>query len=902
MKIRTLLICSALTAGCFCSVYSQTDSLLNGKWHQSAPKESSVSTEGGAVRIRVLGERGMHGAYQRSVKLKPKQDYVFSADVSGDRDGIAYLSVKLIRGKKEIARFSSRRSGTVSRKLVVPFNTGDAEDVQILLRTILNPEFIGGEAVFRNLKLEEKKPLQPPAPAPRTELVPGYEVCSIYRNGLNASEEKQFQGRVFYREKGSAEWLPALDLVFVPTEKAARGSIVRLKENTAYELKLELVDAGKAETLILPFRTKTASVPIAKTVVLNGDNFKGHLVISEGGTPDGYIRYTAGPGFVLRGIPGKREVILLDQADYVILDGLTVRGNDNENGIHVAGGANIQILNCDIAGYSLVGTHRPELDGKYYNEKGRALNYHSGIRIRRVSDVLVERNYIHDPKAPTNPWFYSHPAGPNAVFVEQVASLTMRYNDFVGNDLTRWNDAVEGGGNGAEWGGFFRDGEIRGNYFALGNDDGIELDGGQMNARLFDNKIEYTFCGVSTAPCLKGPSYIFGNLFTNPGDVFGRSGAALKNNYGDKRCGVGRIFYFNNTATGNFAGISSFNASGKEGVKALFINNVLSFPSRSALSDPVFTSRIYFSNNLLYGGTSWQDAFRRKAEHGRPSLLAEAQFTNRERGDFSLKAGSPGAGASEEIPNFQVKGADLGAPAALDLPYRPLGFHTDKSSLQFNEQKTADTVTITADRNYQGRFRVVKNEATDYLTVKPSSGVLNPGGSVVLKITVDPSKLNVAKKHNAAFLIRAENGLSRPVSLTMDNSRNAALVKRSRKDVVYASSVSEQKDGGQTIEFKIPRTGRYYLFAFDKGNAYAVNVSINGAPLKKAVFYAPAASGSVWTWKALRTEPDSNRPLECKQGETLRVDVKQRANFSYQIRNAALAASPEELLFTPEAE
>ena len=33
------------------------------------------------------------------------------------------------------------------------------------------------------------------------------------------------------------------------------------------------------------------------------------------------------------------------------------------------------------------------------------------IRIMNESQLP----YIHDPKARTNPWFYSHPAGPNAV-------------------------------------------------------------------------------------------------------------------------------------------------------------------------------------------------------------------------------------------------------------------------------------------------------------------------------------------------------------------------------------------------------------------------------------------------------------------------------------------------------
>lgn len=896
MNTKQWLICAVLAASVFCAA----DSLLSGKWHNNAPKQTTVNVENETVCIRVDGTLPLHGSWQRSIQLPKNRDYVFSADVSGDQPNIAYLSVKLFRNKKEIARFSSRRNETFKRNLAVPFSTKDADKVQLLLRTILQPEFAGGKAFFRNLKLEEKKPAPPPAPAARLEIVPGYEVCSFYLNRLNANAENQFRCRVSYRKKGTAGWLPALDPVFIPPEKAARGSIVKLQENTEYELKLEISDAGKNETEIVPFRTKTPDVPVARTVVLNKNNFKGHLVIQDEGSPAGYIRYTAAPGFVLRGIPGKQEVILLDQAKYVILDGLTIRGNDNMHALHVAGGNHLQIVNCDIAGYSLTGTHRPELDGKYFNEKNRPLNYHSGIRIRHAADVLVERNYIHDPKAPTNPWFYSHPAGPNAVFVEHAAALAMRYNDFIGNDLTRWNDAVEGGGNGHEWGGFFRDGEIKGNYFVLANDDGIELDGGQMNARMFQNKIEYTFCGVSTAACMKGPSYIFENLFVNPGDVFDRSNAALKNNLGNRLCGVGRIFYFNNTAAGRFVGASQFNASGKEGTKAVFINNVFALPGRSLFYDAVFRDPLYFSNNMLYGRALPQEAFYKNARHGKPSILTEARFTAPERGNFSLKAGTAGIGASEEIPNFQTKGSDLGAPA--ELPYRPLGFHTDKSALQFNGQKLTDTVTVSANQNWKGCFRVMKNDATDYLSVNPSNGVLNPGASVVLTVTVDPSKLKLAKEHKAVFLIRAENGLSRPVSFTMDNSRDATLAKQARQNVIYASSISKQNNGRQTIEFKVPRTGRYYLFAFTSGSTYAVNASFNGSPMTKAVFFSPGMSRPGKSWKGLHPAQSPNRPFGLKQGETFRIDVEQRANFKYSIYNAALAATPEELLFAPEVE
>ena len=309
--------------------------LLSGNWQSGTPKESDVKVENEAVRIRVLSEQNQHGAYQKMLTLPEGKEYVFSARVSGDRAGMAYLSVKLFRGNREIRRFSSPLNQAFSRTLSVAFSTKESGDVQILLRTIHSRENVGAEAVFRDLKLEEKTP---PVTA-ELEIVPGYEVCSIYLNSLSSSSGEQFRGSVFFREKGAAQWLPALDLVFVPTEKTARGSIVKLREGTEYEGKLEISDAGTTKIRHFRFRTKSPSVPIAKTVVLNRNNFNGHLLIQEEGSPDGYIRYTAEAGFVLRGVPGRKEVILLDNAKYIILDGLTIRGNQNDTAFISMGGS-----------------------------------------------------------------------------------------------------------------------------------------------------------------------------------------------------------------------------------------------------------------------------------------------------------------------------------------------------------------------------------------------------------------------------------------------------------------------------------------------------------------------------------------------------------------------------------
>lgn len=54
------------------------------------------------------------------------------------------------------------------------------------------------------------------------------------------------------------------------------------------------------------------------------------------------------------------------------------------------------------------------------------------------------------------------------------------------------------------------------NYLAFSQDDGLEMDGGQCNIRLYNNCIEQARVGISTAPNIKGPSYLIGVFALHP--------------------------------------------------------------------------------------------------------------------------------------------------------------------------------------------------------------------------------------------------------------------------------------------------------------------------------------------------------------------------------------------------
>lgn len=730
---------------------------------------------------------------------------------------------------------------------------------------------------------------------------PGYEICG-FEIPFRALEKTVQEIRVLFREKGGTVWKKGFSPVRIPQEGVFRGSLSHLKENTAYEYSI----CDGVSEITGTFITRKTDLPIAKEIVLSNQNFDGELLITEGGSPDGYIRYTMEPGGILQGKKGRFAVIRIMDASHIILDGLTVRGNQNFHGIHLENARDIHILNCDISGYAIRGIQRPDRDGKYYSDsERRPWNFHSGVYLLKSEDIRIERCYIHDPAGQANSWFHSHPSGPNAVMVYEVKNLALRYNDFIGNDRERWNDAVEDGANGSPKGGPFQNAEIKGNYFVFTNDDGMELDGGQRNANVFYNKFESFFCGISTAPCLQGPSYIYDNLFVSPGDQFGQSNVAFKNNFSIK--GYGKVHFIGNTVVGACNGFSTFSGMGKNMEKAFFCNNLFSL-SGTLFYDGVFRDRIVFDSNLVRCNSQEtihqvQEKIREEAVVSKPSLYAQPLFEC-EGGTFMLSADSPGRGMAQRLPNFQEEfGADPGAVRRFELPFRPIDLMVNKRYLVFDETVLEQDVLLSAGKNFQGHFFIRKNAASDYFSIFPESGYLRPGETKRLKVRMDPQKLMVAKRHKAVFLIRNEFGFSRPVFLEFDNSKNRNLVRLNRKGVLYADKIEPRSNGETTLEFKIPKTGNYYLFLFTKDSPYAIDISSDGAVFLKGRLYG--SRFREWCWQAILPEQkniSANRPFSLKEGNTFKVVLRQRWGWKYQIRNAALAEFPEQMLYAPEVE
>ena len=736
------------------------------------------------------------------------------------------------------------------------------------------------------------------------EIVPLFNTCSFYfkspkRDGL----------AVVYRRK-NGPWLRAYTPVYVKEDGMYRGSIVDLEEDTPYGLRITAPNGDVLAQQV--FRTWRSRVPIRRTINLDETTFTGRLIVRESGSPQGWIKITGKEGFVLQ---NDREgpLIELYKAKYVMLEGLTLRGGLQE-AISIKRCEHVRVVNCDIAGWGRIGTQRFDRDGKYYTESGSAINWDSAILVSKSIGTVVERCYIHDPVSTANSWYYSHPAGPQAVGMDKSRSTVLRYNDFIGSDEHRWNDAVEGAGNFHIDGGFDRDGDIYGNMVCFANDDALEIDGGQTNVRVFLNKFEGCLCGVSIQGCMSGPSYVFRNLLVNMGDERELAGQTIKtSSHANGPSAVS--FLSNNTCHGQSRDLNL-----PHNLRIVARNNI--FAGRSAISGRARSPQSDCDYNLLSTGQPGDEA------HG---ILGKPDFVDANAGLFALRRTSKAVGHGIAVDNFALDAdgrPDMGAiPFGSDLvlPVRPIPVVLDCYQLVFSasdvESARAGTVSATVrDQASSTPFRIARNDAFDWFNVTPEAGVLKPGRTTTFSVTLRPEKMTTRTLYRGAFLIRLQSGYSRPVMVyarsgivpnVKPTSRDAWVTyieaeepdNQSAYKTVTDPEASQQKclhlsgpSGKDSAEyrFSVPKTGRYFLLLRVKsdeptGSHDSLYFGIDNGAFDRAQLRAAAS----WGWSM--AAHNSQMSLICLQAFELAAGehvVKLAPRESMHIDLVAITDNP----------
>jgi hypothetical protein len=309
--------------------------------------------------------------------------------------------------------------------------------------------------------------------------------------------------RVRYRAAGAAEWREGYPLVYDQREKQYRGSLVGLKPDTPYDIRLE---AG-GERAEFQARTLSENFPVGKTTFLPGGTTDQTLNIREGGTEKGWHLVTpAAEARFVSDVFNLSDYNIVVAAEYVIIRGLELK-NAGVDGVLIRPGIqHVVVEDCHITGWGRIGGARmwgvtTGMDSGIYAEKD-------------AGHLVIQRNLIEYPRGGSNDWESGHPDGPQGIsLIDSRGGNIIRYNTIRSTEDHGFNDGFGGSSNFSFKGSPNRDSDIYGNIISNCWDDCIESEGANMNVRIWSNYIHHSFVDIATAATSMGPIYIFRNVF-----------------------------------------------------------------------------------------------------------------------------------------------------------------------------------------------------------------------------------------------------------------------------------------------------------------------------------------------------------------------------------------------------
>lgn len=433
-----------------------------------------------------------------------------------------------------------------------------------------------------------------------------------------------------------------------------RGSIVHLTPATTYEIQLTL--AGTSTSADCTATTWNEVFPVGETVRLEDRDTP--LMITESGTPEAYRVYDGRNATI--DVRHRHDHCITIDASHVIIRGFTLKGAGDAgntsrkptSAVVIAGGHDIVIEDCDISDW-----------GRLNPKTGFGFNYESAIysNCTDLQRLVIQRCKLHHPTFDGSTWYEprypTHTQGPQCISLfDAGGNHVIRYNECWSDMEHMFNDIIGGGSNGSFRGSPGPDSDIYGNFVGNCWDDGLEVEGGSRNVRVWDNYMTQCMMMIGNAADSIGPLYIWRNVCARsqwqPGD---RGGYFLKMGFaGGEQWMTGHMYIFHNTIFRSDEWLPTGALGGNRVVKhTVSRNNILQVrsPENRILSDDernVDNDYDYdlFNGRILKGQET-------NGVQGEPIYVEDSGLDPATKiGRFQLVPGSPGANAGQVIPNF----------------------------------------------------------------------------------------------------------------------------------------------------------------------------------------------------------------------------------------------------------
>jgi VCBS repeat-containing protein len=558
-------------------------------------------------------------------------------------------------------------------------------------------------------------------------LSPAFEnigVISSFSGDNNANNQAILE----YRQTGTTDWTPGIQMtgdrrtsltmsgsspIANPYKNQWRAVIFWLTPSTSYDVRVTYTDAdggsgtvqgtvttlndtppstgstyyvaktgsdttgnGSEATPWLTIGKAASSVAAGATVNIKPGTYSEQVVMSKSGTVNNYITF--------KSYDSSNKAIITSAADtgtfnlsndsYIRLKELDIKNTGEYPAVYIDGtsaiGNIIEDCNLSCVGYNW---------------------WSAGVWISNgPTRTLVQRNQITTTTSATGD-------GPQGVFLWSTGGSTViRDNVMTG----KYNNAVGGEDNCSVNGGPYLNTYIYRNTVNGADGDGIETDGGGINCAVWSNTIKNTgFSGISVAPIIVGPMYIFRNTVL-PNTIL--TSVKMGSNSG------GYLYFYHNTfyvVSGYGNGIATY---GNDAIvnNAVFRNNIFQVSDYLIEELDNGTGAMNFDYDCMYTSDSslkwknivmtyanWRTNYNEEA-HG---VYGQAKVVS--SSDMHLQSSSPCIDKGVLIPGFN----DANSP----WPYR--GAAPDMGAYEYDSGAPTNSLPVAVNDAYSTSVNTTLN-------------------------------------------------------------------------------------------------------------------------------------------------------------------------------------------------